>query len=421
MAITNDILPLKGNMEDLLRFGVQNGMIDISSIQEKIEMKRREEILSKHPYKIWQGTDGKWRTYLPDKEKGRVLKKISKKEDLLDIIVSFYKLQEEVEKPKTFRDAYFTWRKSHDLSLSNNSIQHYNTDYKRYFQGSDFESIPITKINSEIVSSFMITEVKDKSLCKKACKTLFGYIKNTILSARINHLITGNPVEFLEAKQYYKFCTEKPRSIEETVISDDTWKMLNAKIEEDKQKNPAYLPGYAVQFAMLTGCRVGEISALRWIDITKDYIIINKSEKYDRIRKEYYIDKTKNGKERIFPISKEIRKLLDDIKRVSEKGGFLSEWIFSDKEGRIHSQVISSCIKNKCGQLGIEKVGIHACRRTVNSKMRCNGVSSIVAASLLGHTEQVNDQYYTFDVTSIKEKADIVSLINSQIGNSCEQ
>ena len=420
MAITNDILPLKGNMEDLLRFGVQNGMIDISSIQEKIEMKRREEILSKHPYKIWQGTDGKWRTYLPDK-KGRVLKKISKKEDLLDIIVSFYKLQEEVEKPKTFRDAYFIWRKSHDLSLSNNSIQRYNTDYKRYFQGSDFESIPITKINSEIVSSFMITEVKDKSLCKKACKTLFGYIKNTILSARINHLITGNPVEFLEAKQYYKFCTEKPRSIEKTVISDDTWKILNAKIEEDKQKNPTYLPGYAVQFAMLTGCRVGEISALRWIDITKDYIIIDKSEKYDRIRKEYYIDKTKNGKERIFPISKEIRKLLDDIKRVSEKGGFLSEWIFSDKEGRIHSQVISSCIKNKCGQLGIEKVGIHACRRTVNSKMRCNGVSSIVAASLLGHTEQVNDQYYTFDVTSIKEKADIVSLINSQIGNSCEQ
>ena len=73
MAITNDILPLKGNMEDLLRFGVQNGMIDISSIQEKIEMKRREEILSKHPYKIWQGTDGKWRTYLPDKEKGNRL------------------------------------------------------------------------------------------------------------------------------------------------------------------------------------------------------------------------------------------------------------------------------------------------------------------------------------------------------------
>lgn len=39
--------------------------------------------------------------------------------------------------------------------------------------------------------------------------------------------------------------------------------------------------------------RVGEISALKWEDINENYISINKSEKYNRNTKEYYIGKTK--------------------------------------------------------------------------------------------------------------------------------
>ena len=53
--------------------------------------------------------------------------------------------------------------------------------------------------------------------------------------------------------------------------------------------------------------RVGELSALRWDGITDKYIMIDKSEKYNRRTKEYYIDTTKNGKERIFPVTKEIK------------------------------------------------------------------------------------------------------------------
>ena len=44
--------------------------------------------------------------------------------------------------------------------------------------------------------------------------------------------------------------------------------------------------------------------------------------------------------------------------------------------------------------------------------MRCRGVSSTVAASILGHSRMVNEQYYTFDVTGIAEKAKILEEIN---------
>ena len=51
-------------------------------------------------------------------------------------------------------------------------------------------------------------------------------------------------------------------------------------------------------------------------------------------------------------------------------------------------------------------------RRTLNSKMRCEGVSSIVASSILGHTEGVNNSNYTYDVSSLEYKSSIIANIN---------
>lgn len=61
-------------------------------------------------------------------------------------------------------------------------------------------------------------------------------------------------------------------------------------------------------------------------------------------------------------------------------------------------------LNNKYIQAGITPRGVHAFRRTVNSKMRCEGVSATVAAALLGHSPDVNEQYYTYDISNIEEK-----------------
>ena len=41
--------------------------------------------------------------------------------------------------------------------------------------------------------------------------------------------------------------------------------------------------------------------------------------------------------------------------------------------------------------------------------MRCSGVPATVAAGLLGHSEKVNEENYTYDVTDMKTKFDIIS------------
>lgn len=47
--------------------------------------------------------------------------------------------------------------------------------------------------------------------------------------------------------------------------------------------------------------------------------------------------------------------------------------------------------------------------------MRCDGVSATVAAALLGHTEEVNENYYTFDVSDLAEKTKIISQVNAHM------
>ena len=110
----------------------------------------------------------------------------------------------------------------------------------------------------------------------------------------------------------------------------------------------------------------------------------------------------------------EIKKLLHKIYMIEKEYGYLCEWVFANENGRIHANLISSCIKTKCRQVGIDEKGIHAFRKTLNSNMRCKGVSSTVAASILGHSRMVNEQYYTFDVTDITEKAKIIEMINEE-------
>ncbi len=62
---------------EILRFIINNGMINLNDVQNSMEAMKKEELLMKHPYKIWERKNGKWYTYFPDKEKGRVLKKRS--------------------------------------------------------------------------------------------------------------------------------------------------------------------------------------------------------------------------------------------------------------------------------------------------------------------------------------------------------
>ena len=89
-----------------LNYLIDNGIIDLPNIQSIIEMKKRQELLNNHPYKIWCGSNGKWYTYLPDESKGRVLKKKSTKKDIENVIIKY---QESVMSNPTIEELFNEW------------------------------------------------------------------------------------------------------------------------------------------------------------------------------------------------------------------------------------------------------------------------------------------------------------------------
>ena len=411
---------------DILRFIINNGMIDISDVQNSMESMKRKELLSKHPYKIWQGKDGKWRTYLPDEQKRRVLKKRSTKESIQNLIIDYYskadksdRMQEKIRdiEEHKFSYVYELWKdKQIKYGISPNTIYKYQCDYQRFFKGTEFENMDVRKITEEDITIFIISRIKELCLKEKAGKALWGYISGTLKSARINRIISEDPCLYVETKSFYKFYDKTQKPIESRVVCENDMRLIINQINKDHVKKPDYLPSYAVELAIYTGMRTGELAGLKWDDVFMDdrIIIIRHSEKCNRLNNEHFMSSTKTQKERRFPISDEIYDFFLRMRTLQEEYGCSDNFVFSTKKGKIHVDMISDCIRNKCIQVGIKPKSIHALRRTLNSKLRCAGVSSVVASSLLGHTKEVNQANYTYDITEMDYKKEIIKRINNE-------
>ena len=99
--------------------------------------------------------------------------------------ITFYKKREEKSKIHTFDDCYWNWRKIQDVLVAENTTSKYNTDYKRYFENTDFVKINIAELTADDIKVFLVTKVKELHLCNKACKTLFGYTQYNLACENI--------------------------------------------------------------------------------------------------------------------------------------------------------------------------------------------------------------------------------------------
>lgn len=397
-----------------------SNIINMPRIRAMLEMKKKEEIIKNHPHKVWQGQrDRKWYTYIPDKTKKRgiALCKRNTEDAIQDAIVSYWLKQEQDEKSKarTFINVYTEWRKIKDQTVAVNTSSKYDSDRIRFFNDTELSEKRIDKISDDDIQIFMCKTIKKYDLSKASTRKLFGYISNTFFFARKKGFIVKNPVEFFKAKDFYHYCQEHYKPADGRLVQKDDMKKLQLQFKKDHEKKPNYIPTYAVEFACLTGMRVGEIAALRWDHIETNRIVIEYSEKYNADRTEYWIDRPKNGRVRFFPITDELQLFLDNLKMVEQKYGYYCDWVFANENGRIHAPLISSCSKTKCRQAKVNlngEKGIRIFRRTLNSNLRSRGVSAASAAEILGHSVQVNDKYYTLDIMNIQDKARILSDIN---------
>ena len=155
--------------KELLNFAIENGIIDVSDIQQKIEMNERNRYIENHNYSIWQSKDGKFYTYLPDEKysRGKRLIKRTTEQALNDAIVQFYKEQ---ENEPYIEDVFDEWldRKLKYGEIEKQTADRYKTDFIKYIKNSHIAQIKFRYITEDDLEDFIRTTIKEKQLTSKA-------------------------------------------------------------------------------------------------------------------------------------------------------------------------------------------------------------------------------------------------------------
>jgi integrase len=397
----------------MLNYILEHGIIDIDTIQVGMEMDKRKELLKNHPYKIYKSTDGYWHTYImQDGGKRKAIKKKTK-EAVEEAIIGTVKV---VKFDKySFKTRYEKWIERQRLcGRCGNTITKYRSEYKRFFEGYHFEAYDVREITEEDIAEHFTLVLKEKQIPYKAFKEVMGQVNGVFRKCAVDRIIKKdeNPCEYIDIQMFKRFCkTAERKTATERTLSNTERRILLEKIHNPIANNNNPVVDMAVELSLYTGMRVGELAGLCWssVDFENSVIFIERSEKHDRETGEYYISTTKNDKVRIFPMTEEIRDVLERVKLYQDNNDIFSEFVFYGKSGKVHATAITNSARNKTMSDDFSGTkSIHAIRRTVNSRLRCAGVSATVASALMGHTERVNELNYTYDVSEMAEKLEVV-------------
>lgn len=365
-----------------LNYLIEHGIIDISSIQSMYEMNKRKELLDKHPYDYWQGKNGKWYVYLPDKEKGRVLKKRNTQKEIEDVVG----YQSELIDNPTIEEVFNEWNdyrldlkkieKSSHTRIKQVFYRHYKTFGKR----------KIKDVTQEDFVEFLERQIPEHNLSSKAFASLKTITRGFLKRAKRKKLITFSP-ELMFADldvSENEFAKTHKEDYEQVFNEPETSAMISYLTENIDIINSAIL------LLFVSGMRIGEVAALKHEDLDpfKNTVRIRRTEtRYSDDGKTYYAvkdyPKTKSGmREIVIPSS--YRWLIRDLFYSSEN----REYVFEDDNGdRIQTYKIRKREYYVCKQVGAYKKSPHKIRATYDTILLDANVDRRMVKDQMGHAD----------------------------------
>lgn len=392
------------NQKDLLKFIVDSGMINLSYVQEQIEMNKRKELLEKHPYSIWQGKDGKWYTYLPDKEKGRILKKKSTEKSIEDAVVIYWKA--ELENP-TVKEIFDEWndRRLRLKKIAESTYCRNQRIFKRFFAVMGNERIK--SLTPEDIEDFLEEQIAEYELTAKAFCNLKSITRGVLKRAKKRKLIEFNVEEIFDELDTSETSFKK-------VIKDDAEEVFDDEEMERAiqylQENPDII-NLGILLIFYTGLRVGELVALKWEDVRENSILIRRTEtRYeDENGKSHHVikdfPKTDAGVRDVV-IPESAFWILKKLRTINPFGDF----IFMRNGKRVNTFAVRRRLYHVCEETGCVKKSPHKIRKTYGSILLDNHIDRKLIESQMGHTNILcTENYYHRNRKSNMQKREILS------------
>lgn len=379
---------------EVLKYAIDNGMIDPTLVQEMIEMQKREEFLAMHNYDIWKGTNGKWYTYLPDEEKGRILKKRADKKSIEDLIVDYYRKRKEVH---TLESVFYEWinEKLEFGEVQKQTYDRYLTDFHRFFDGHNLLKKDIRFITEDELEYFVKSSIKSKELTNKAYAGMRTIIMGIFRFAKKRKYVSMSITNFFGDIDISR------KTFKKKIVKDEEAVFTDAEVLRITQfiLNDPTLINLGILLAFQTGIRVGELAALQMSDVQGNLLHVYKTEVRYRDENNKYVfevrecAKTDAGNRNVILVSDALQ-TIKMIKRLNPFG----EYMFMKNGLRIKEKAFSVKLTKICRYVGIRERSMHKARKTYATKLLNGHVDERIVTKQLGHTDiSCTKNFYYFN------------------------
>lgn len=153
--------------------------------------------------------------------------------------------------------------------------------------------------------------------------------------------------------------------------------------------------GAFVFLAAVTGCRRGEVAALRWSSLQSDILLIGQSAY--AVKGETGIKSTKSGRERVVHLDQTVLEWFSFWRdrceqRATEWGVQLTSNSFvlssaPDGSRFVNLDTMSREVRKVADQLGMKSIHLHSLRHFAATELLAAGITPNVAAEMLGHAD----------------------------------
>lgn len=392
---------------ELLQFCLSSGMLDRTTTLNMFMENKRQEILKKHPCRIWQGkTNGMWYTYIPLQNGERRLIKKSTRRKIEDVIIEYYK-----DEP-TIDEIFNRWiaEKMDYGEISEATRDRYTADYNRYF--ADMKNRKIKNVTETELENHIKTQISLNNLTSKA----YGGLRTIIIGVwgyayKYKYTEIAIRTFFSEIRLSSKMFNHKSNLCTDNVFTEHEVDMITDYLLNN---NPNVI-SYGIILGLRTGLRVGELCSLTKDDVTDHCLKINKTETRHKIQDGEYIREIKDNAKteagnRFVLIDDVAVDLIDKIKHQNQN----SEYLFAINGKRCIGQSFTRKLERTCESLGIKPRSMHKCRKTYITTLINANVPESLIIDQVGHTDiKTSRQFYLYNnktkTEALKTLSDAIS------------
>lgn len=402
-----EIIIEQATKNEVLNYAIEHGIIDLSYIENKIEMNKREELLKKHPYEIWIGKDNRYYTYFPEKDNKRMLKSRNTRQKIEDCIVDFWK--QEMENP-TIYELYIEWvdgkLKREEITITTKN--RYDRQYKESM--IEFGKNRIKAIEEYDIEKFLLEAIHVHKMTAKGFSNLRTLILGIFKLAKKKKLVQYSIKNVIDDMDISKKVFRKVKHEDDELIfmDEEVEKVLNYF-----KQHKLDLKDLGILLLFYTGMRPGELSALTWDDVNGNIIKIHSTEiRYENENKEYIYEvrdfpKTEAGiRDVIVPQSQ--LWILKEIKTLNPSG----KYVFEQHGERIRTCLFDDRIRRICSKLEIKEKSLNKIRKTYATTLIDKRVDDSLIIAQMGHTDiTTTKNYYYKNRKNMQQKSLIIDKV----------